>query len=66
MTGWHALLGAEIPIVTAATRLDFLSRRERAAGGERAAPGASFSRSDPLRGQGEPRDLQEGLAPLGL
>ncbi len=66
MTGWHALLGAEIPIVTAATRLDFLSRRDSAAVAERAAVGPSYSWTDHLRGQVEPLDLEESLELLDL
>ncbi|HYX93872.1 MAG TPA: hypothetical protein VE823_02315 [Geodermatophilus sp.] len=66
MTGWHGLLGAEIPIVTAVTRLDFLSRRDSAAVAERAAVGPSYSWTDHLRGQVEPLDLEESLELLGL
>ena len=65
MTGWHALLGAEIPIVTAVTRLDFLSRRDSAAA-ERPAVGPSYSWTDHLRGQVEPLDLEESLELLDL
>ncbi|WP_448620163.1 hypothetical protein [Geodermatophilus sp. URMC 65] len=66
MTGWHGLLGAEIPIVTAVTRLDFLSRRDSAAVVERPAVAPSYSWTDHLRGQVEPLDLEESLELLGL
>jgi hypothetical protein len=66
MTGWHALLGAEIPIVTAVTRLDYLSRRDSAAAVERPDVGPSYSWTDHLRGQVEPLDLEESLELLDL
>ena len=66
MTGWHALLGAEIPIVTAVTRLDFLSRRDSAAAVQRPDVGPSYSWTDHLRGQVEPLDLEESLELLDL
>ncbi len=66
MTGWHGLLGAEIPIVTAVTRLDFLSRRDSAASLQRPDVGPSYSWTDHLRGQVEPLDLEESLELLDL
>jgi hypothetical protein len=66
MTGWHGLLGAEIPIVTAATRLDFLSRRDSAAAVERPAARPTHSWTGHLRGQVEPLDLEESLELLDL
>ena len=66
MTGWHALLGADIPIVTAVTRLDFLSRRDSAAALQRPAVRPSHSWTDHLRGQVEALDLDESLELLDL
>ena len=66
MTGWRALLEVEIPIVTAATRLDFLSRRDSAAAVARPAVRPSHSWTDHLRGQVEPLDLEESLELLDL
>src|SRR3712207_8939202 len=67
MTGRHGLLESDIPVVTAVTRLDFLSRRDSAAAA--APPPAvrpSHSRTDHLRGQVEPLDLDESLELLDL
>ena len=66
MTGWHGLLGAEIPIVTAVTRLDFLSRRDSAAAVAQPAVRPSHSWTDHLHGQVEPLDLEESLELLDL
>ncbi len=64
MTGRRGLLG--IPIVTAATRLDFLSRRDSAAAVQRPAVRTSHSWTDHLRGRVEPLDLEESLELLDL
>jgi hypothetical protein len=67
MTGRRGLLQTDIPVVTAVTRLDFLSRRDSAAA---AAPppavSPSHSWTDHLRGQVEPLDLDESLELLDL
>ena len=67
MTGRRGLLETDIPVVTAVTRLDFLSRRDSAAAA--APPPAarpSHSWTDHLRGQVEPLDLDESLELLDL
>ena len=66
MTGWRALLEVEIPIVTAVTGLDFLSRRDSAAAAVQPAVRPSHSWTDHLRGQVEPLDLDESLELLDL
>ena len=67
MTGRRGLLETDIPVVTAVTRLDFLSRRDSAAAA--APPPAvrpSHSWTDHLRGLVEPLDLDESLELLDL
>ena len=66
MTGRRGLLAVDIPIVTAVTRLDFLSRRDSAAAGEPPAVRPSHSWTDHLRGQVDPLDLEESLELLDL
>lgn len=66
MTGWRGLLEVEIPIVTAVTRLDFLSRRDSAAAVQRPAVRPSHSWTDHLRGHVEPLDLEESLEMVDL
>ena len=55
-----------MPVVTAATRLDYLSRRDSAAAVEGPAVGPSHSWTDHLRGRVEPLDLDESLELLDL
>ena len=66
MTGRRGFLEGVIPIVTAVTRLDFLSRRDSAAAAQRPAVRPSHSWTNHLRGQVEPLDLEESLELLGL
>ena len=66
MTGRRGLLETDIPVVTAVTRLDFLSRRDSAAAVQRPDVGPSYSWTDHLRGQVEPLDLEESLELLHL
>ncbi len=66
MTGRREFLKGDIPIVTAVTRLDFLSRRDSAAAVQRPAVRPSHSWTDHLRGQVEPLDLEESLELLDL
>jgi hypothetical protein len=66
MTVRRELREGEIPIVTAVTRLDFLSRRDSAAALQRPAARPSHSWTDHLRGQVEALDLDESLELLDL
>jgi hypothetical protein len=66
MTIRRELREGEIPIVTAVTRLDFLSRRDSAAALQCPAVRASHSWTDHLRGQVEALDLDESLELLDL
>ncbi|HEX2075569.1 MAG TPA: hypothetical protein VHF92_17460 [Geodermatophilus sp.] len=66
MTGSRGLLDVEMPIVTAVTRLDFLSRRDSAASVLQPAVRPSHSWTDHLRGKVQPLDLEESLELLDL
>ncbi|MGK5110762.1 MULTISPECIES: hypothetical protein [unclassified Geodermatophilus] len=66
MTGRRGLLDLGIPIVTAVTRLDFLSRRDSVAAVQRPAVRPVHSWTDHLRGQVEPLELEESLELLDL
>jgi hypothetical protein len=66
MTGRRRLLEVDIPIVTAVTRLNFLSRRDSAAAVQRPVLGPAHAWTDHLRGQVEPLDLEESLELLDL
>ncbi|MGY1592309.1 hypothetical protein ACI79D_10070 [Geodermatophilus sp. SYSU D00708] len=59
--------GLALPMVTAVTRLDYLSRRDNAsAGPRRRAAGPTHSWTAHLRGAVEPLDLEESLELLDL
>ncbi|MFW3168874.1 hypothetical protein [Geodermatophilus sp. CPCC 206100] len=66
MTVRRGFREGEIPVVTAVTRLDFLSRRDSAAALQRPAVRPSHSWTDHLRGQVEALDSEESLELLDL
>ncbi|MGY1703490.1 hypothetical protein ACI79C_02860 [Geodermatophilus sp. SYSU D00697] len=67
MTGRVGVPGLALPMVTAATRLDYLSRRDNAtASSRRRAPAPTHSWTAHLRGEVDPLDQEESLELLDL